>query len=78
MGKKKKNQPANAGDMHGFDPQSGKIPHADAQLSLCATISACAPRTCALPPEKPLQEALASQQRVTPTEMLMCSNQDPV
>ena len=30
------NPPANAGG-HGFDPWSGKIPHAAEQLSLCAT-----------------------------------------
>ena len=31
-----KNQPANVGGM-GFNPQSGKIPHASEQPSLCAT-----------------------------------------
>ena len=31
-----KNLPANAGG-HGFDPWSGKIPHAAEQLSPCAT-----------------------------------------
>ena len=31
-----KNPPANAG-VHGFEPCSGKIPHAMEQLSLCAT-----------------------------------------
>ena len=31
-----KNPPANAGDT-GFEPWSGKIPHAVEQLSLCAT-----------------------------------------
>ena len=30
-----KNPPANAGS-HGFDPWSGKIPHAHGRLSLCA------------------------------------------
>ena len=33
---KKKNPPANAGDT-GFDPWSGKIPHAAEQLSPCTT-----------------------------------------
>ena len=32
-----KNLPANAGDMDGFNPWSGKIPHAAEQLSPCAT-----------------------------------------
>ena len=31
-----KNPPANAGG-HGFEPWSGKIPHAAEQLSACAT-----------------------------------------
>ena len=31
-----KSQPANAGE-HGFDPWTGKIPHAAEQLSPCAT-----------------------------------------
>ena len=31
-----KNPPANAGG-HGFDPWSGKVPHAVEQLSPCAT-----------------------------------------
>ena len=63
-----KNPPANAGD-HGFEPWSGKIPHAVEQLSPCATTTeACAPRACALQQEKPPQwEALTPQQRVAPT-----------
>ena len=33
-----KNLPANAGE-NGFEPWSGKIPHAAEQLSSCATIT---------------------------------------
>ncbi|KAJ8794086.1 hypothetical protein J1605_019078 [Eschrichtius robustus] len=53
---------------HGFEPWSGKIPHASEQLSLCATTTepvlqsprgttpeAQAPRACALQQEKPPQ-----------------------
>ena len=51
---------------HGFDPWSGKIPHAQEQLSLCtATAEAHGPGAHALQHEKPLQrEAHAPQQRV--------------
>ena len=62
-----KNLPANAGDT-GFNPWSGKIPHATEQLSPCATTtepalwSSCAtttearaPRARAPQQEKPLQ-----------------------
>ena len=53
---------------HGFEPWSGKIPHATEQLSLCATTTeACAPRSCAPQQEKSLQwEARAPQWRVAP------------
>ena len=36
------NLPANAGG-HGFEPWSGKIPHAAGQLGPCATTTASAP-----------------------------------
>ena len=50
-----KNLPANARG-HGFQPWSGKIPHAAEQLSLCTTTTeALVPRSCALQQEKPLQ-----------------------
>ena len=65
---------------HGFEPWSGRIPHAAEQLGLCATTTepalsnpwattteACAPGACA-PQEKPPQwEAYAPQRRVAPT-----------
>ena len=51
-----KNLPANAGD-HGFDPWSGKIPHGEEQLSLCAaTAESSLYRACALQGKKPLQQ----------------------
>ena len=41
---------------HGFDPWSGKTPHAEEQLSLWASAAeAHAPWACALQQEKPLQ-----------------------
>ena len=50
-----KNLPATAGDT-GFDPWSGRIPHAPEQLSPCVTTTeACAPRTRAPQPEKQQQ-----------------------
>ena len=50
-----KNLPTNAWEGHGFDPWSGKIPHAVEQLTLCAmTTEAHTPRGCALQQEKPL------------------------
>ena len=53
---------------HGFNPWSGKIPHAAEQLSPRATTTeACAPRAHAPQQEKPLQgEARALQRRVAP------------
>ena len=37
-----KNLPASAGDVDGFNPLSGKIPHAAEQLSPCTTtVEAC-------------------------------------
>ena len=47
----------------GFDPWSGKTPHATGQLSSCATTAeARMPKACALEQEKPLQwEAWAPQ-----------------
>ena len=63
-----RNLPANA--RHGFDPWSGKIPHATEQVSLCATTAkpslqgppaatteAHVPRACALQEEELPQEA---------------------
>ena len=52
---------------YGFDPWSGKIPHASKQLSLCTTATeAHVPGACG-PQEKPPQwEARALQQRVAP------------
>ena len=41
---------------HGFQPWSGKIPHAAEQLSPCATTTeACVPRARGLQQEKPPQ-----------------------
>ena len=65
---KKKKKSACQCRRHEFDAWSGKIPHAEEQLSLCATTSepvlyiwepqllkpAC-PRACALQEKKPLQ-----------------------
>ena len=48
-----KNPPANSGDT-GFEPWSGKTPHAAEQLSPCATTTeAYAPTARALQQEKP-------------------------
>ena len=44
------NPPAHAGG-HGFDPWSGKIPHATEHLSLCATMT----EACPLLQKEPLQ-----------------------
>ena len=50
-----KNPPANARD-RGFEPWSGKIPHAEKQLSLSTTAAgAHRPRARALQQEKPPQ-----------------------
>ena len=70
---------------HGFDPRSGKIPHAAEQLSprtqllsLCAaTAEACVPRAHAPQQEKPLRggcEEPAHRNWKKPTD----SNEDPV
>ena len=54
---------------HGYEPWSGKIPHAAEQLSLCATTTeARVPRARAPQQKKPPQwEARAPQRRVAST-----------
>ena len=59
--------PVNAGDM-GFDPWSGKTPHASGQLSpFVRATEACVPRACALQQEKALQREACTQLECTRT-----------